>query len=369
MARLLFFTSPIGLGHASRDIAIADALVDAGISKDEITFITSSPASSHIMEHGYHVLEAYRRKSIDARDGTFRHKLLWLLDYVSFYRECKGIASSILHEHKPDLVISDEDFASISTAGALSIKSVLITDVFESRFLDGLPSLLEGILNRSLKGIITRADMVIVPMYAHEHGYGYPSSNMVYVGPIVRRVEKGRDELRRALGFNGYKVILVSVGGTASGRFLIKRAIDAYTRIVDCIGMPTKLVIVSGPSIDPTHLHSHSHIPDSVATAAGRIEYHGYIKNMHEMIYAADLLISLAGRSTMDEARVYGTPSIFIPIKGHFEQEDNAKVYGFSHSDIYRLEDLILKHITDKRMGAITSYGAYEAAKRVYQLT
>ncbi|MEM3103825.1 MAG: glycosyltransferase, partial [Candidatus Nitrosocaldus sp.] len=99
------------------------------------------------------------------------------------------------------------------------------------------------------------------------------------------------------------------------------------------------------------------------------IELHGYVKNMHEMIYAADLLISLAGRSTMDEARVYGTPSIFIPIKGHFEQEDNARAYGFSYSDIYRLEDLILKHVMDKRMDAITSHGAYEAAKRVYQLT
>ena len=55
------------------------------------------------------------------------------------------------------------------------------------------------------------------------------------------------------------------------------------------------------------------------------------------MIFAADLLISLAGKSTIDEANAYGTPGIFIPIKDHFEQEDNAKEQGFVFDDIKRL--------------------------------
>ena len=51
----------------------------------------------------------------------------------------------------------------------------------------------------------------------------------------------------------------------------------------------------------------------------------GFVDNLHELIFAADLIISLAGKSTIDEANAYGTPGIFIPIKGHFEQEDNAR--------------------------------------------
>ncbi|MCS6767557.1 MAG: glycosyltransferase [Candidatus Nitrosocaldus sp.] len=361
MVRILFLTSPIGLGHASRDIAVADELVGSGVGMDEILFVTGGAAYSHIRDSGYNVLDAYRGKSIDASDGVFRHRLIWLLDYLSFYRECKRIASSIIASYRPALVVSDEDFAGVAAASTLGTRSVLITDVFESRFLHGPSSLLERILNRYLRSIIAMADMVIVPMNVNEEDeyvHGYAAGNVVYVGPMVRRVSRGRDELRRVFGFDGYRVILVSVGGTSSGRFLVERAIDAYTSIMDSFSMPTKLVIVSGPSIDVR-------IPDGVD---GRVECHGYVRNMHEMVYAADLLISLAGRSTMDEARVYGTPSVFIPIKGHFEQEENARRYGFSYEDVYRLEDIMLEYLSKSKRHVSVSNGANEAASRILSM-
>ncbi len=61
------------------------------------------------------------------------------------------------------------------------------------------------------------------------------------------------------------------------------------------------------------------------------------------------MIISLAGKSTIDEAKAYGTPGIFIPIKGHFEQEDNAKTEGFVFEDINRLETLISEKLEQKR--------------------
>ncbi|MEO2220248.1 MAG: glycosyltransferase, partial [Nitrosopumilus sp.] len=60
-------------------------------------------------------------------------------------------------------------------------------------------------------------------------------------------------------------------------------------------------------------------------------------------------IISLAGKSTIDEAKAYGTPGIFIPIKDHFEQEDNAKKEGFSFEDINRLDKLILEKLEQKK--------------------
>jgi UDP-N-acetylglucosamine--N-acetylmuramyl-(pentapeptide) pyrophosphoryl-undecaprenol N-acetylglucosamine transferase len=65
-------------------------------------------------------------------------------------------------------------------------------------------------------------------------------------------------------------------------------------------------------------------------------------------------VISLAGKSTIDEANAYGTPAIFIPIKGHFEQEDNAKEQGFVFEDINRLDELIVKKLEEKRTPANT---------------
>ena len=87
----------------------------------------------------------------------------------------------------------------------------------------------------------------------------------------------------------------------------------------------------------------------------------GFVENLHEVIFAADLLISLAGKSTIDEARAYGTPGIFIPIKDHFEQEDNAKNEGFVFEDIDRLESLILEKLEEKRKQVNTD-GAKKAS-------
>ncbi len=40
-----------------------------------------------------------------------------------------------------------------------------------------------------------------------------------------------------------------------------------------------------------------------------------FVDNLHEYVYASDLVVSLAGKSTMNESDIYRTPSILIPIK------------------------------------------------------
>ena len=91
------------------------------------------------------------------------------------------------------------------------------------------------------------------------------------------------------------------------------------------------------------------------------------MENLHELIFAADVIISLAGRSTIDEAKSYGTPAIFIPIKGHFEQEDNAKEEGFVFDDVNRLDELILQKIDEKR-NIVNTNGAIIAADNIKKL-
>ena len=93
----------------------------------------------------------------------------------------------------------------------------------------------------------------------------------------------------------------------------------------------------------------------------------GFIHNLHEIIYAADLIISLAGKSTIDEANAYGTPGIFIPIKGHFEQEDNARNEGFMFEDINRLDKLILEKLEQKR-NKINTEGAKLASEIIKEI-
>ena len=92
-----------------------------------------------------------------------------------------------------------------------------------------------------------------------------------------------------------------------------------------------------------------------------------FVENLHELIFAADVIISLAGKSTIDEAKSYGTPAIFIPIKGHFEQEDNAKKEGFVFEDINRLDELILQKVDEKR-NPVDTNGATIAADSIKKL-
>jgi UDP-N-acetylglucosamine--N-acetylmuramyl-(pentapeptide) pyrophosphoryl-undecaprenol N-acetylglucosamine transferase len=87
---------------------------------------------------------------------------------------------------------------------------------------------------------------------------------------------------------------------------------------------------------------------------------------LHEIIYASDLVISLAGKSTIDESKAYGTPGIFIPIKNHFEQEDNASREGYSHQDVFRLESLISEKLESKREPLHVD-GAEKASKIIRQ--
>ncbi|HET6458849.1 MAG TPA: glycosyltransferase, partial [Nitrosopumilaceae archaeon] len=167
------------------------------------------------------------------------------------------------------------------------------------------------------------------------------------VGPIVRSTMQTRDELRKKFLFNK-KTIAVSVGGTNAGKFLIDAVIDVFKKIK----LDAELVIVSGPSLKIDN---------------DTIRNFGFVNNLHEIIYAADLIISLAGKSTIDESKHYGTPGIFIPIKGHFEQEENAKECGFSFNDLLRLESLIPEKINEKRI-QVNFDGAQKAANLIKKL-
>ncbi len=335
---ITFFTSPIGLGHATRDIAIAEEL------KTDILFASGEGASTLIARRGFKTLDVYKPEKFVIESGQLQHIFKWLLRYYLYYRKCKIIAKEIL-ESRTGLIVSDEDFASLVVAKKLGQKNVLITDIIESNFTTGgFASVIEKKMNKSMHNIMQTCDCVIIPEA------GDDIDNIRYVGPIVRRASADRNTLRKQFSFEK-NTILVSSGGTDAGKYLIQKAIDVHRKIQNKLN--SELVIVSGPSLK---------LPDSQ-------EYQnlGFINNMHELVYAADLVISLAGRSTMDESIAYGTPGIFIPIKNHFEQEHGAARFGFKYEDIFRLEHLIKKKI-GCRSNVVDFNGATRAAEIIYAL-
>jgi UDP-N-acetylglucosamine--N-acetylmuramyl-(pentapeptide) pyrophosphoryl-undecaprenol N-acetylglucosamine transferase len=326
-----FFSSPIGLGHITRDIAITN-----NFQNSTINFITGSGAAKILKNLDYNVLDKYEPPSFIIKNGTLQNSTKWLWNYYKYYKECKNISKEILQTSNSNLVISDEDFASLTVAQEMKIPTILITDVLETRFTKGIVSIIEKKMNKSMNEIIKKCEVVIIPEK------GEDQDNIKRVGPIVREVNETRTNLREKFSFTKITIV-ISVGGTNAGLFLIEKSLKAISEINQDI----EVVLVSGPAISKKF--------ENVRNV-------GFVNNLHELIFAADVVICMAGKSTIDEAVTYGTPAIFIPIKGHFEQEDNAKKQGFVFEDIKKLKGLILEKIEEKRNPNSTN-GAKEAAE------
>ena len=313
-----FFSSPIGLGHVTRDIAIVNNLKDIPIN-----FVTGSGAAKILKKLEFKVNDVYSPPSFSVKNGALNNQTKWLWNYYQYYKNCKNISEKILKKNNLNLIISDEDFASLTVAQNLEIPNILITDVLETKFTKGIASFIERKMNKSMMNIVKNCDVVIIP----EEGDN--QDNIKRVGPIVRKINCSREELRGKFSFNKITIV-ISIGGTDAGLFLIDKAIKAILKINQNI----EIVVVSGPAVNKKFLN---------------VKNLGFVDNLHELIFASDLVISLAGKSTIDEAKAYGTPAIFIPIKGHFEQEHNAKTEGFVFEDINNLGTLILEKLEQKR--------------------
>ena len=332
-----FFSSPIGLGHVTRDIAIVKNLKDFSFN-----FVTGSGAAKILKKINYNVDDVYYPPSFVVENGVLNNQTKWLWSYYQYYKNCKNISKKIIKKNNSELIISDEDFASLTNAQELKIPNILITDVLETKFTKGIASFIEKKMNKSMMNIIKNCDVVIIP----ENGEDV--DNIRRIGPIVREINLSREELREKFLFNK-KTILISVGGTDAGLFLIKKSIESILKL----NLDIEIILVTGPSITKKF--------DNVKNL-------GFVDNLHELIYASDVVISLAGKSTIDEANAYGTPGIFIPIKDHFEQENNSKNEGFSFNDINKLDELILENLEKKR-NKVNTNGAELAAEIIRKFT
>ncbi|MEM2160427.1 MAG: UDP-glucuronosyltransferase, partial [Candidatus Nitrosotenuis sp.] len=106
-----FFCSPIGLGHATRDVAIAKFL-----QKSTTKFVTGNGAAKLISEYGFSVETEYNPPNFDVQNGVLQGSLRWLWKYYQYYKDCKQISQKFINVQNPKIIVSDEDFASLVVA-------------------------------------------------------------------------------------------------------------------------------------------------------------------------------------------------------------------------------------------------------------
>ena len=337
---VLFFTSPIGLGHITRDIAILEKMSSLSKGNTDIKLITGLKAYDFVSSYtktqsdklSIEALNLYSPPKFFVSNGVLKYSLLWLLSYLRYYKRSKSLVRNLLTftkilETKSNKIISDEDFASISVAKDLGRPSLLITDVLHTNFINSkMLSVVETLLNSSMHKLMLSCDCIIVPEL------GDNKNNIIYVGPIVREILSSREELRCRFLLHR-KTILITTGGTPAGSYLVKNVL----RVLHTLSNKFDFELILSYSCELPALGFEAHNFRNI----------GFVQNIHEYIFAVDLVISLAGKSTIDECMVYGTPGIFIPIKNHFEQEERAKKVGFSFEDIYRLEKILEEFLSN----------------------
>ena len=232
MTNVIFFSSPIGLGHATRDVAIAQHL------NNRIKFVSGEGGPKLFSEYGFEAQNLYKPPIFEIQDGTLKNPLRWLFRYYSYYKKCKDISSEIIEKERPKLIVSDEDFASLTIAQEKKLKTVLITDILETNFAKGIGSFIEKKMNKSMKEIMKKCDVIILPED------GSDEDNIIRVGPIVRKILYSREELRKRFSFDR-KTIVISIGGTSAGQFLIEKTIQVYKKL----NLDADMLIVSGPAL------------------------------------------------------------------------------------------------------------------------
>jgi len=334
--KMLYGVSPIGLGHASRAVAVGEQLKDRGVDP---VFATGGPAARFVSSYGFRVRDVITEPVPRVVSGEMKDASLWYLRYWLGYRRSKRRMSQLASEIVPEVIVGDEEFSGLEVAKMNGIKHAMITDELELGFARSwVARRIEGRVERWYKELMRSMELVIVPEEGEESG------NMRRVGPIVRKPTKSRKETISELSLReGESIVLLSLSGAGIGAELIPATVKAVGELRGSVLIVTGN---TGPRVE-----------------AENVRDLGLVKENQNLVAAADLVISTAGKSVIDEALSFGTPIIAIPTKNHAEQERNALSLGYVPEDACRLAELV-----PEKVGRRKTPRAFAGAEKTAEL-
>lgn len=315
MANILYGVSPIGLGHASRSAAIGLKLRERSLEPE---FVTGGPAVKFLESYGFKVHDVVREPVPAESGGEMKMAALWYLRYWLGYRSTIRRMAELLTRLSPKLVVGDEEFSSVSLAIRRGIAHAMISDELQLGFARGaVAKWVEARVSEWYSDLQRRVSNLLVPSFGTDNG------NIHYMTPVTREVTEPREAVRAEHGLPlDSSLILFSSSGSGVGRFLLDRSLRAFRKVC-------------------THSEVFASTGVGTPRGGGNVRELGMVRDNQNLVAAADLVISTAGKSTIDECVSSGTPIIAIPVRNHVEQERNAAELGFAFGDLDRLEELI----------------------------
>jgi uncharacterized protein (TIGR00661 family) len=315
--KVLIMPCGIGMGHASRCVAIAQKL-----QEQDIEVVFASYGSGYEMLKAYHEYETLKLPDIIfyGGEGEFDIKYTAKKSIKVPFTFLKSIyyESKIIKKFKPDIILADSHFSVPITAKVLGIPCIMITNELTLNFSELYPEektieYLENGLKKFVTDVCKLCKVIMIPDVTGSTEIPPKLKDIVvHTGPFLKNDPKNmhsKEYLRNQLGFgNNEKIVLVTVGGSEFGIELLKIICDASSNM-----NYDRLIIVTGPQIEADFIkESHKIIKKK------------FLTNMMDWMKISDVIISLAGHTTIMEVMSLGIPNIIVPINNHSEQLKNT---------------------------------------------
>ena len=337
--RAVLLSSPIGLGHAWRDVAIARELrrLVPGL---EVHWLAQPPVTTLLEACGETIHPASAELApeaagVDAEAGEHElHAFQMLRRLDDVFIANFMVFHDLVRQERFDVWIADEawevDYFLHENPELKTAPYVWLSD-----FVGVLP-MPEGGDHEAFLAADHNAQMV-------EHVARHPSlrDRSIFIGDVDDIVPEPlgpglpgiRDWTQERFRFSGYvtgfepaeiadrealraefgyapdeKVCVVASGGSAVGIDLLRKAVAAYPEAKERIP-ELRMVVVGGPRIDP-----------ALIPQVDGLERCGYVHKLYRRLAACDVAISHGGLSTTMELAAAGRPFLYFPLRSHFEQ-------------------------------------------------
>ncbi len=379
--RALYISSPIGLGHAQRDVAIADELRKLHpdleldwLAQHPVTTVLEArgenihPASAHLANESRHIESESAEHDLHCFQAIRRMDEILLANFMVFH--------DLVRDDQYDLWIGDEawelDYYLHENPEQKSAAYVWLTD-----FVGWLPMEDEGVITAdynaemiehiarfprvrdravfvgNLEDVVHDAfgpDLPLIRDWTREH-YDFAG----YVTGFDPEDFGDRAALRAELGYAAdEQVCIVTVGGSGVGGDLLRRVIASFPLAKELVPA-LRMIVVAGPRIDPASL-----------PAAPGLEVRPYVHDLYRHLAACDLAVVQGGLTTTMELTANGRPFLYFPLRHHFEQNFHVRHrlerYGAGRCMDFEtaMPDVIAAAIADE-IGRDVSYRQVEA--------
>jgi pimeloyl-ACP methyl ester carboxylesterase/predicted glycosyltransferase len=337
--RALYLSSPIGLGHGRRDIAIARELRKlhpdlqvSWLAQDPVTRLleasgeTIHPLSSRLASESRHIELESGEHDLHAFQALRRMDEVLIANFMIF--------QDAVEDGNYDLVIADEawDIDHFWHEHPELKKTAL---AWFTDFVGFLPmpeggeheAFLTGDYNAEMiehiehhPSVRDRAIFVGDPVDIIPRSFGkdlpamrdWVPKHFDFAGYILGEHPQSfgtRADLRERLGYRpGERICIVTVGGSGVGGHLIRRILQSWPMAKARVPN-LRMIVVAGPRIDPLSLR-----------APKDVEVRAFVPNLDRHLAACDLALVQGGLTTCMELAAAGTPFIYFPLKNHFEQ-------------------------------------------------